>query len=401
MGLIVTLAVLSLLIFVHEAGHFVMAKRAGIRVLEFGFGIPPRLVGKKIGQTIYSINLLPIGGFVRLFGEDEEDISSELRDKVSKEQVRKIAFFTQSKSIRARVVIAGVVMNCLLGVFLFSGLYTSIGIPTPNPSVVQIIGVSQNQEAPAYSVFELEDEVVAVSGQKVHSTQDFQSIVGKNRGEELEFELLRGGKPVMVKAVPRAETPVEEGPPMLMISSEGRLISCARPKQQEGPLGVVISPKLEMVRYPLLQMPVRGAWYGLLQAYGWGRSIVGALGGILAQIVCGYLPSDIGGPVEIGFLVSEVSKEGIAPLLNLVAVLSINLAVINLLPIPGLDGGRLVFIGVEALVGRRLSARAERITNALGLAFLLALMFAITIQDILRRAGAESLGALVEKVVRL
>jgi regulator of sigma E protease len=400
MGLVLTLVILSLLVFVHEAGHFVMAKRAGIRVLEFGFGYPPRLFGKKIGETIYSINLLPIGGFVRLYGEEEEDIAQLTKHK-AREDFERIAFFTQPKRVRVAVLLAGVVMNCLLGVLLFSAIYTSIGIPAAKPETVQIVGKSTNEDAPAYSAFELGDEVVSVDGQPIDSTHGFQLLIQENRGKDLNFELIRGGETVFVKATPRSEVPAEYGPATLMISPETKRLSCVRPLYKEGPLGVVISPKIEMERFPLWQMPFRGAWFGLVQAYGWGSNIVGALGGILAQMACGSIPEDVGGPVEIGYLVSEVSKEGIVPLANLVAVLSINLAVINLLPIPALDGGRLVFVGIEALIGKKLSPRAERLTHAVGMALLLALMLAITVQDILRRSGAESLGALVERVVSL
>lgn len=404
MTLLLFLAILSLLVFVHEAGHFIVAKRSGIRVLEFGFGLPPRVIGKKIGETIYSLNLLPIGGFVRLFGEDPVELSdaihlNELRDgnrKAGKQDLAR-AFYSQTKGVRIGVILAGVVMNFLLGVVLFSGLYSLIGIPTPTRGVV-IVDVFR--DSPAAMAFVPGDEVISVSGQPVSQAKDFQAIVEERRGEEVAFAILRSGEEVQVTAVPRVEPPTHVAPAMLSLTSE-RGLSCTSTRNQEGALGVVISPKTEMIRYPFWQMPLRGAWFGLGTAYHWGENIVRGLGTLVAQIVCGSVPQDIGGPVEIAYLVSEVSRAGIVPLVNLVAILSINLAVVNLLPIPALDGGRLLFITVEALVGRRVSARVERITHAVGMALLLALMLAITVQDVLRRVGTGRLGFLVERVGQL
>lgn len=374
MSLLLFFAILSLLIFVHEAGHFFMAKRAGIRVLEFGFGYPPRVIGRKIGETVYSINLLPIGGFVRLYGEEKEDIN-HLKKQKAGEGFERFAFFTQPKRVRAAVLTAGVVMNFILGVILFSGLYTMLGIPTQSDQVV-IIGIAP--ESPASATFKLGDEMFSVAGVPIQSTSDFKKVVDERRGQEVMFEIIRQDSLITVQAVPRLNPP-----------------------EKEGALGVVISPKVELKRFPIWQMPFRGAWFGLGEALGWGRNIIQGLGSILVALVSGEVPKDIGGPFEIYFIVSEVAQAGIVPLVQLVAVLSVNLAIVNLLPIPALDGGRLLFIGIEAVSGRKLSPRAERLTHAVGMAFLLALMLAITVQDILRRSGTESLGALVERVIRL
>ena len=398
MTFLIFLGVLSLLVFVHEAGHFLVAKKAGIRVEEFGFGIPHRIIGKKIGDTIYSLNLLPIGGFVRLLGEDREEVSESDRLGLTREELKKRAFFTQPKRIRIAVVVAGVIMNFLLGVVLFSGLYTAIGIPTAADGV-QIVELFK--DSPGASAFELGDEVVSVEGTAVQTPQEFQDLVQGKSGQEVGFEVLRGGALTIITALARSEPPVHYGAPTLQLSDDKRGIACVRQANQEGALGVVISSKTEMMHYPIWQMPFRAAGFGLKVAYGWGSNIIRGLGGLLTQLVCGSVPQDIGGPVEIAFLISEVSKAGFAPLINLVAVLSINLAIVNLLPIPALDGGRLLFIVMEAVIGRTISARAERLTHAVGMALLLALMFAITVQDILRRSGAESLGALVERVIRM
>lgn len=390
------LAVLSLLIFVHEFGHFIAAKKAGIKVLEFGFGLPPRIIGKKVGETIYSLNLLPIGGFVRLFGEEVAEMEEFKDEGLSEKEKIKRAFFAQSKKVRVVVLLAGVAMNLFLGIFLFSSLYTAIGIPTFTDGV-QISGIFK--DTPGESAFEFNDEIISVNSQKINKIESFKAIVDTSLGEEVEFEILRAGALMSVSAIPRVDPPVEEIPAKLKVN-KGR-ISCVGDTFQQGALGVVISPKLEMVKFPFWQMPFRGAYLGLKEALAWGESIIKTLGGILSQLVCGTAPKGIGGPIEIGYQIAQASKEGIAPLLNLVAILSINLAVLNILPIPALDGGRLVFVVIEAITRKRSNQRLERIANSIGFAVLLTLLALISIQDLLRHFSLNSIKDLIEKVVPL
>jgi regulator of sigma E protease len=373
MQLVLFLAILSLLVFVHEAGHFFAAKKAGIKVMEFGFGLPPRIFGKQIGETIYSINALPIGGFVRLFGEEIAEMDEVKADETTRKHLQTVAFFSQKKIVRVIVLTAGVFMNFMLGVFLFSMLYTLLGIPTPVDEV-QVVGILP--ESPASSTFVVEDIIVDVEGVPVGTPQEFQEQMFKYKGKEVLFNVQRGDGRLEVRTLAR------ENPP------EG-----------EGSLGIVIAPKIEFMHYPIWQMPFRGGWFGLQEAYHWGKSIIIGLGGMVATLFSGSVPKEIGGPIEIYHLVSEVSQVGIVPVVQLIGILSVNLAVINLLPLPALDGGRLVFVFLEGLIGRPVNAKFERVTHSLGMAFLLALMLAITIQDILRRSGAESLFALLKQVI--
>jgi regulator of sigma E protease len=373
MSLLLFIAILSLLVFVHEAGHFFAAKKAGIKVVEFGFGLPPRIWGKQVGETLYSINALPIGGFVRLFGEEIAEMDEVKATEEDKVKLRSVAFFSQSKIVRVMVLTAGVFMNFLLGVFLFSALYTAIGIPT-SIDQVQIIGIQP--DSPAAGKFELEDIIVDINGVGVKSPTEFQTQMESQKGKEVAFTVLRDGGEEIISAFAR-ETPPEG----------------------EGSLGIVIAPKIELKHYPIWQMPFRGGWFGLQEAYSWGKSVLIGLGGIVTTLFSGSVPREIGGPVEIYHLVSEVSQVGLVPVIQLVGVLSVNLAVINLLPLPALDGGRLVFVMIEAVMGKPVNAKLERFTHSLGMAFLLALMVAITIQDILRRSGVDSLFALIQKVI--
>jgi regulator of sigma E protease len=384
MDLLIILVVLSILIFVHEFGHFIVAKKSGIKVLEFGFGIPPRIIGKKIGETIYSINLFPIGGFVRLFGEDSRDIEGEPGADFDKKKAKERAFFAKSKKVRLAVIIAGVVMNMLLGAFIFSSLYTISGIPTFTDGV-EISAIFKG--SPAEETFEVEDNVVAINSQAIKNVDEFSGIVGKYRGEELDFEVLRQGKMMTLTAIPRIDPPVHQLPQQLKVS-RGK-VSCVSETSQEGPLGVIISPKLEMIHYPFWQMPFRGVSLGFLEAFAWGEGIIKGLIGIFSQLACGAVPEGVGGPIEIGFQVAKFRRAGIGPLLNFMAIISINLAIVNLLPIPALDGGRVLFIGLEAITGRRSNERLERIANTVGFAILITLVILISIQDIIRHWNVE------------
>jgi len=233
-------------------------------------------------------------------------------------------------------------------------------------------------ESPAASVFQLGDEIISVSGEAITTTDQFKTLVDTRRGQTVTFSIVREGSSLELQTVPRTNPPVEEGS-----------------------LGVVISPKIELVRYASWQMPFRGAWYGLGEAVAWGNDILKGLGGVFRELVSGTVPKDVGGPFEIYFLVSEVSKAGVVPLTQFMAVLSVNLAIVNLLPLPALDGGRLLFIGVEMVTGRRVRAKVEQMTHTIGMVFLLAVMLAITVRDVLRHFGAGSLTALLEKVGRM
>jgi len=373
MDLLRTLVFLSILIFVHEVGHFLLAKRVGIKVEEFGFGLPPRLFGKKIGDTIYSLNLLPIGGFVRLFGEDSAELTPARRGVGGKEPAD--AFYAQSKRVRVAVVIAGVVMNFLFGILVFGSIFSFLGIPEATDRV-QIVGIAPG--SPAEANFRLGDEIVSVVGERISTTDEFKQLVDTRKGQEVQFVVLRDLKRLDIRAVPRPNPPADEGS-----------------------LGVIISPIVAFVHYPIWQMPFRGVWYGMQEAFYWGVNIIEGLGGVLRDLFRGIVPKEVGGPFEIHFLFREASKVGWVPQLQLLAILSVNLGIINLFPFPPLDGGRVLFIGIEAVTGRKIRARVEQVIHTVGMVILLALMLAITVQDILRRFGAGSLVALFQRVVRM
>lgn len=355
--LLVFILILSLLVFVHELGHFLVAKKAGIKVEEFGFGLPPRLWGKKVGETIYSVNALPIGGFVRLYGEDEE---------VEGKNVNKSRqFLHKPKGIRAAVTAAGVVMNFLLAVVVFSLIYTKLGIPTETDNI-RVIGIVPESPA-AQAGLRDNDVIVSIEGKLIKDSQDFINLTREFAGKEMSVKVNRGEE-VEIKVTPRKDPPLGEGP-----------------------LGVVISNQ-EIKFYPFWQMPFRGAVEGVRESFAWTRLIAEGLGMMVFRLVtAGTVPQDVAGPVGIFQITGQVAKTGVWSVLQFLGVLSINLAVVNLLPIPALDGGRLLFIAIEAFIGRRVKAKVEAYAHQIGMIFLLFLIVLITFNDIRRVFGITSL----------
>jgi regulator of sigma E protease len=346
--------ILSILIFVHEFGHFVVAKKTGIKVEEFGFGFPPRIWGKKIGETIYSINALPIGGFVRLFGEELAEEAELERGKAPKR-----AFFAKPKKVRVAVLLSGVLMNFALAVVSFSVIYTKIGIPTQTENV-SIVGIAENSPAAEVGL-KLDDVVISVDREKIKSNESFIQATEGKAGQEMLVGIKRGEESLTLLITPRKDPP------------EG-----------EGPLGVVIS-QMEMKFYPFWQMPIRGSIEGFKEALAWTRLVLGAFGGMIVRLfTAGEVPRDIAGPIGIFQITSGAVKSGYLAVLQFLGILSVNLAILNILPFPALDGGRLVFIGYEVVTGRRPKPSLERWINTVGMVFLIFLLLLVTINDIAR-----------------
>lgn len=354
MQIIVFVLMLSVLVLIHELGHFLVAKFFKMRVEEFGIGLPPRAktLFKKQG-TIFSLNWLPLGGFVKIFGEDMDDPA-----QLSSPE----AFFNKPIWQRAGVLLAGVIMNFILGVFVFGIVYTHVGIPTKTDKVT-ISGVGENTPAMAAGI--RAGEVVKKISQGETDVafvgmEDFVKKIDVLKGKEIEITLIdNGGKDHIVKVTPRLNPPAGEGA-----------------------LGVALS-SMEMKMYPVWQRPFRGAAYGLTEAWSWGKEIAGNLGMVFWGIVTGKgLPKDVSGPIGIYQVSKEVYKIGWVAVLQFMGVLSINLAILNVMPFPALDGGRIAFLFVEKIIGKKLKNRIEGYVHTVGMIFLLGLMAVITFRDI-------------------
>ncbi len=338
--------ILSLLVFVHELGHFLVAKKIGIKVEEFGFGLPPRIWGVKKGETIYSINALPIGGFVRLLGEDEVEIEEK--------EERQRYFFARSKKERSAVLLAGVTMNFLLAVIIISFIFTQgVLVPTEH---VRIQKVLENSPAQAAGLQE-GDVIVTFAAKQIKSSEQLIALTKEKAGTETPVQILRNGEKFTLTITPRVDPPVDQGP-----------------------LGVAIT-NLEERKYPWYVSP----YYGMIEAVKMSAVMVSALLQLLWRLVT-FQPVtvDVLGPVGIAQATGEAVKFGYLAVLQLMGLLSLNLAIINILPIPALDGGRLLFVVLEKFVGRKIKPQAERIAHQVGMAFLLGLILLVTVNDILR-----------------
>ena len=356
MQLIVFILMLSVLILIHELGHFLVARLFKMRVEEFGIGLPPRAKGLfKRGGTLFSLNWLPLGGFVKLYGEDMENPEQAASPE---------AFFNKPMWQRAAVLLAGVTMNFILGVVLFGVVYSYLGIPTKTNKVM-IVEVGQDSPAALAGVSADSQVIKIVEGKNeiaFTGIDDFVIKVDSLKGKEIEIVLLeKSGMEKTVKLTPRVNPP------------EG-----------QGALGVALS-SMEMKKFPIWQMPFRGAVVGLEEAWGWGKEIASNLGMIFVNLVTGKgLPKDVSGPVGIYQVSKEVYSVGWVAVLQFMGILSINLAILNVMPFPALDGGRIAFLGVEKIIGKGKKNKIEGYVNTFGMIFLLGLMLLVTVKDVIK-----------------
>jgi regulator of sigma E protease len=365
-SIIVFLLVLSLLVVVHEFGHYVVARLCGIWVEEFGFGIPPRIYGKKIGKTIYSINLFPFGGFVKLHGEmgDEE---------IAKPQE---SFIGKPKKTRIAVIFAGVFMNFLLAVVAFAIVYSFTGIPKTTDRVI-VTDVAAGSPALEAGVL-VGDRIVSVDALAPKTPDEFIKVVETKKGEMIKLTLERSqdGENVVrdFKVTPRVNPPAGQGS-----------------------LGVTIS-NTEIYFPPIWQRPFVGAYWGIKESYYWGKTVVEALATTLTQLLHGKAPTDLSGPIGIFAVTTQAANFGLLVLINFIGILSVNLAVFNILPIPALDGGRLLFIAIETFFGRKVLPKVETAIHSIGLIVLILMILAITVKDIVGLVKAGSISKFLDNL---
>ena len=362
--IIAFVVILSVLVLIHELGHFLVAKKLGIKVEEFGFGFPPKVFGKKIGETIYSINLLPVGGFVKLYGEDAAGGGSVKNSKLETRNSKLLnrTIFARPVWQRFIVVIAGVVMNFLLAIILISYLFgvQGVAIPTKQIHVTEIL---RNSPAEAGGI-KLNDVIVNINGQKIVSTQDFIKEVKADSGKEITLGILRKKENITVILTPRKVYP-----------------------KGEGPVGVGIS-NIEIKKYKWYEAP----FFGTLEALKFSWTIVSGLGQMVFDLVVhGTKPQGVAGPIGVAQLTGQAVSYGVNATLWFIALLSINLAVLNGLVISKLDGSRLFFIVLAALTGKKVNPKYESLSHAVGLAVLLGLMALITVFDVMRVLSGQSL----------
>lgn len=363
MTILLFILVLVALIVVHEFGHFIAAKWSGMRVDEFGIGYPPKAWGKKIGETEYTLNWLPFGGFVRIYGEDDEAVARDPKDGER-------AFFKKPRAIQMLVLSAGILMN-LLFAYLLLTIVLAIGAPraidpsevgTVRDAYVLVSGVREGTPAEEAGM-KPGDRVVAVSaGEETYTGADSESFTAFIQSAEgpLTMTLEQQGVERTITATPR-EGLVVEDPERKVLGVEVATV------------GTVVTP--------LWQAPIDAAVLTWDLTRETAIGLVKFFGGILSFTAD---LSQVSGPVGIAGAVGQAAGTGIAPLLTLTALISINLALINLLPIPALDGGRLFFVIIESIIRRPLPRVFQNAVNLIGFAFLILLMLVVTANDIFR-----------------
>ena len=360
------LLILTVLVIVHEAGHFFTAKILGVKVEEFGFGFPPRAWGKKVGETLYSLNWLPIGGFVKLFGEDDAGggkVGSVSPEKIEKKDVKR-AFFARPVWQRFLIVFAGVFMNFALATVILTYLVGAQGIPTPGNEVF-IAAVVKNSPAEKAGL-QAGDKIIAVDGNKVMSPAYVITYTKMHEGKEITLTVqTKNKKQETIALTPRVHFP-----------------------SNEGAMGIAIETNVVVQHFPWYLWPYEGLKMALAQSW----LIVNGLWGLLVQLVTkAQVPQDLAGPVGIAQLTGQFVQMGFDATLSLLALLSLNLAILNVLPIPALDGGRLFFIIIEGITRKKVSPKVEGYVHTVGMVFLLVLIVLITFHDIIRIATGGSL----------
>lgn len=359
--------ILSILVFVHELGHFLVARFVGVTVEEFGLGLPPRIWGKKIKGTIYSINWLPIGGFVKLAGEDDEEQHSGVTQKNTKH-----LFWAKSKKERAAILLAGVTMNFLLALGITTYLLTQ-GIMEPS-GIVHVENVLPGSPAETVGL-KPKDIIESLSYQKPNGQKEVKKVAlpadlitaaKTHAGEPITLAVRRGDQKLAMTLTPRKTFP-----------------------KGQGPLGIAISEDLVSKQYSITEAPFAAFKITLERA----RDMLVALGDVLWRLVSlQTISSDVAGPIGIAQVTGQAVKYGLTAVLEFVSILSLNLAVINVLPFPALDGGRLAFVFLEKLFGKKFHPAFERSTHQIGMIILILLVLLISIHDIIRIASGVGLG---------
>ncbi|MCK4386553.1 MAG: RIP metalloprotease RseP [Candidatus Pacebacteria bacterium] len=364
MSILIFIIVLGILILVHELGHFIVAKKTGMLVEEFAIGFPPRLFSFQKGETKYSIGLIPLGGFVKIFGEDYAMANALDDDK----RVR--CFTNKPKWAQALVLVAGVFFNLLLAwglisVGFMSGLPVSVSqftgetIDNPELILVDILPDSPAEKAG----LQAGDIILSLGVGKSESIQDF-----KNSASATNFIASRGGREIEVLYKRGPETS------LVHLTPEQGII------ENKFAIGVSLDV-VGTVKFPIH----RAFWEGLKATIFWTSATAAGLFGFLLSAVTGQADlSQISGPIGIISLVGNAFQFGFVYLLSFVAIISINLAVINLIPIPALDGGRLLFVLIEAVKGSPIKPRLANALNLAGFAFLILLMIIITASDVFK-----------------
>jgi regulator of sigma E protease len=360
------LFVLTIVVFFHELGHFLVARWAGVKILTFSLGFGPELCGFNDRHgTRWKISAIPLGGYVKFFGDESEaSTPSSAAFAAMTEAERKESFHHQKVGSRAAIVAAGPIANFILAIVIFTGLFTFFG----KPSTTARVDTVQADSAAAAAGFQPGDVVTAIDGEVIGSFSDMQRIVGIDAGQPLKFTIKRGDSTVELKATPELKE---------IKDSFGNV-------HRLGVLGITRATAPGDVTTERVN-PATALWLGVKETWFVIDRTLAYIGGVFT----GREAADqVGGPLRIAQISGQVATIGLSALIHLAAVLSISIGLLNLFPVPLLDGGHLLFYAIEAIRGRALSERAQEMGFRIGLGLVLMLMVFATYNDILHLAAS-------------
>lgn len=340
--------VLGILVFFHELGHFLMARRKGVKVLKFSLGFGPKLIGRRIGETEYLISSVPLGGYVKLLGEDPTE------EMTPEDSLR--SFSNQTVGKRMAIVLAGPIFNLILAALIFVILFM-VGIPLLTTEIGNVL-----EDSPALKAGVLPgDKIVAINGKEISLWDEMKDLIEKNKENAMTFTIQRGDKRLDLEIMP------------IVVDEENPL----KEKVRVGRIGVRPKGSFVIKRYN----PVSALILGIERT--WDITALTVVG--IIKIFQREIPADtIGGPLLILQMAGQQASEGFVNIMLFIAILSINLGVINLFPIPILDGGHILFFLIEAVMRRPISLRKREIAQQIGLFLLISLMLFAFYNDIMR-----------------
>lgn len=362
------LVVLTVLVFVHEFGHYWVARRNGVRIVTFSIGFGPELFGfTDRAGTRWKFSAIPLGGYVKMFGDADPASTPDAGVAAMTPEERAVSFFHKRIGQRAAIVAAGPVANFLFALVVLAGLFMLYGQPYTPP----VVGMVEPRSAAAAAGIEPGDTIRTINGSRIERFEDIQEAVRFNTGTRMAIGVRRGGKDLTLDATPRMSTVTDR----------------FGNKQQYAILGIGHSG----VDYRRLG-PVSAVWQA-------GHEVVSVVGGTvdaIGQMIAGQRGTqDLGGPLRIAQMSGEVAQNGVGPLVWFMALLSINLGLINLVPVPMLDGGHLLFYALEAARGRPLGERAQEYGFRIGLALVLTLVVFATWNDLVHLRVVDLVRSLI------
>lgn len=351
------------IIFIHELGHFIVAKYFNVKVLKFSIGFGPKVISRRIGETEYMISAIPLGGYVKMQGEDIDDQENMSPKEIEELKNDPRSFKNQPISKRIAIVFAGPLFNLLTAVFIFFGIYM-YGLPTLMPVIGEVI-----QDSPAYRAgLQVNDQISMLDGKKINQWSEMTEIIHKSANKPLKVKVIRG----------------DQSHDLTIIPEEKVIKDIFGEDKKVGLIGVKPADKTFILR----EGPLTAFDRAVVKT---GEIIYLTFVGIV-KLIQRIIPADnIGGPILIFQMAEKTASLGILSFLTFTAIISINLGVLNLLPIPILDGGHILFFLIEGIIKRPIDERVIVISQRIGLVLIIALMAFAMYNDIFRLFGDKAI----------